>query len=157
MQTIATLPENASPRLVSQMRATVGMLVFSSIMLVFDMCEDTTCVHVRREDAARTIATLPENALRRCSKAANLISECPSRVIDAFCPETRPDVLPADASRGEDADAVPAREHHRPQGHHLREPGGQIEGEFALRELPDMMSAKFSDFLTPSPVVRIWN
>ena len=26
-----------------------------------------------------------------------------------------------------------------------------------LRGLPDMTSAKFSDFLTPSPLVRIWN
>ena len=25
-----------------------------------------------------------------------------------------------------------------------------------FRELPDMTSAKFSDFLTPSPLVRIW-
>lgn len=40
-----------------------------------------------------------------------------------------PDVLPAHTSGGEDADAVRAREHHRPQGHHLRERSGQTEGE----------------------------
>ena len=33
---------------------------------------------------------------------------------------------------------------------------GDAASNYTVSELPDMMSAKFSDFLTPSPPVHIW-
>ena len=75
------------------------------------------------------------NALNLTGNSLSFVNDDEDDAISLFLLLSPSDVLPAHAPRGEDADAVRAREHHRPQGRHLREPGGQAEGETNCAEV----------------------